>query len=108
MHTWAVKPLHDSFKAALSSQLTEAMNTFWAECYEASKASALKRHREVAASKIRFQELIGVPFRARAAEDSVRFANLQSQLRNRQLVVRRHWRTTSSFLSGPRGAWRHR
>lgn len=50
-----VKPLHDAYKAALSSQLTEAMNTFWAECYEASKASALKRHREVAASKLRFQ-----------------------------------------------------
>lgn len=103
-----VKPLYDAYKATLSSQVTEAMNTFWAECYEASKASALKRHREVAASKIRFQEQIGVPFRARAAEDNARHSNMLSQQRNRQVVVRRQWRTSSSFLSGPRGSWRHR
>ena len=55
-----------------------------------------------------FQEQIGVPFRARAAEDNIRFSNIQSQLRSRQLLVRRQWRTTSSFFTGPRGSWRYR
>lgn len=54
-----MKPLYDSYKTTLSAQVTEAMNTFWAECYEASKASALKRHREVAGSKLRFQVSVG-------------------------------------------------
>jgi hypothetical protein len=52
-----VKPLHDSYLAALSGQLTEAMNVFWAECYEGSKTAVHRRNREMGESKLRFQVL---------------------------------------------------
>jgi hypothetical protein len=52
-----VKPLQDAYQAALNAELTEAMNVFWAECYESSKAAVHRRNREVGESKLRFQVL---------------------------------------------------
>lgn len=52
-----VRPLHDSYQAALNGQLTEAMNVFWAECYEGSKTAVHRRNREMGESKLRFQVL---------------------------------------------------
>jgi len=50
-----VRPLHAAYRAGLSAQLTEAMNVFWAECYEGSKTAVHRRNREVGESKLRFQ-----------------------------------------------------
>lgn len=52
-----MKPLHDAYQASLNAELTEAMNVFWAECYESSKAAVHMRNREVGDSKLRFQVL---------------------------------------------------
>jgi hypothetical protein len=52
-----VKPLHDAYQTALNAQLTEAMNVFWAECYESSKTAVHRRNREMGESKLRFQVL---------------------------------------------------
>lgn len=47
--------MYDTYTAELASQLTESMNVFWAECYEACQLAVAKRNREVAESKLRFQ-----------------------------------------------------
>jgi hypothetical protein len=52
-----VKPLQGAYQAALNAQLTEAMNVFWAECYESSKTAVHRRNREMGESKLRFQVL---------------------------------------------------
>ncbi|XP_069696226.1 neurobeachin-like protein 1 isoform X2 [Periplaneta americana] len=101
-----VRPLHDTYQAALSGQLTESMNVFWAECYEASKTAVHRRNREVGESKLRFQSQIMGPFRLRQTEDSARYSNLVNQQRNQELLVRRKWRHLKQFFIGPRGAWR--
>nr|XP_018911290.1 PREDICTED: neurobeachin-like protein 1 [Bemisia tabaci] len=101
-----VRPLHEAYQAALTAHLTEAMNTFWAECYESSKLSSHKRNREVGESKLRFQMNVVSPCRSRASEESLRFANVLTQQRNAELAVRRKWRVLKEFLCGPRGAWK--
>ena len=55
-----VRPLHDAYQAGLNAQVTEAMNVFWAECYEGSKMAVHRRNREVGESKLRFQVLLFV------------------------------------------------
>ncbi|CAH0384907.1 unnamed protein product [Bemisia tabaci] len=104
--SFLVRPLHEAYQAALTAHLTEAMNTFWAECYESSKLSSHKRNREVGESKLRFQMNVVSPCRSRASEESLRFANVLTQQRNAELAVRRKWRVLKEFLCGPRGAWK--
>ncbi|XP_039288398.1 neurobeachin-like protein 1 isoform X2 [Nilaparvata lugens] len=103
-----VKPLYEAYQSALSAELTESMNTFWAECYEASKTSTHRRNREVGESKLRFQSQIMSGYRSRQTEETVRYNNVASQVRNRQLIVRRCWLQMRHFFVGERGSWRQR
>ncbi|KAJ9587747.1 hypothetical protein L9F63_018819, partial [Diploptera punctata] len=107
-YNFHVRPLHDAYQSALAGQLTEAMNVFWAECYEGSKTAVHRRNREVGESKLRFQSQIVGPFRLRQTEDSARYGNLLNLQRNQELLVRRKWRHLKQFFIGPRGAWRSR
>ncbi len=49
-----VKQNYEKYKNSLASDLTEAMNIFWAECYEAYKTNVQEGNRLVAESKERF------------------------------------------------------
>uniref|UniRef100_A0A1B6DB47 Neurobeachin-like protein 1 n=1 Tax=Clastoptera arizonana TaxID=38151 RepID=A0A1B6DB47_9HEMI len=101
-----IKPLYSSYQTALNGQLTEAMNVFWAECYEGSKTCIHRRNREVGESKLRFQSQILTGYRSRQTEETVRFNNLSNQLRNQELLVQKRWKHLRDFFTGPRGAWR--
>ncbi|XP_063234189.1 neurobeachin-like protein 1 isoform X2 [Bacillus rossius redtenbacheri] len=103
-----VRPLHDCHQAALSAQLTELMNTFWAECYEASKVAVHRRSKEVADSRRRFEKQVVLPCEARQVEEAARYGAVLSQRRQHDLQARRRWRHIKQFLSGPRGAWQSR
>ncbi|RZF48161.1 hypothetical protein LSTR_LSTR009850 [Laodelphax striatellus] len=100
-----VKPLYEAYQSALNVELTESMNTFWAECYEASKTSTHRRNREVGESKLRFQSQIVTGYRSRQTEETVRYNNLNSQMRNRELIIRRCWQQMRHFFTGERGSW---
>ncbi|XP_071441260.1 neurobeachin-like protein 1 [Hetaerina americana] len=103
-----IRGLHDGYREALSGELTNAMNTFWAECYEASKFSSNKRIKEVAESRLRFEAQVMDYFRSRQIEDIARYSNLLNQEKNHDLLVGRRWHHLKQNLISPRGAWRER
>ncbi|GLG93300.1 uncharacterized protein GBIM_00738 [Gryllus bimaculatus] len=49
-----VWPLQQRYNGALAAQLGDAMNTFWAESYEASKLAVTRRAQLVVESRARF------------------------------------------------------
>ncbi|XP_067013553.2 neurobeachin-like protein 1 [Anabrus simplex] len=103
-----VRPLFDKYNATLAGQLGEAMNTFWAECYESCKLSVQRRNAEVNESKLRFNAQIVSKFRSRRAEDTDLFRDLLNQDHFQELLVQRKWRHLKAFFTGPRGAWQSR
>ncbi|XP_059473157.1 neurobeachin-like protein 1 isoform X2 [Neocloeon triangulifer] len=103
-----LKPLYRSYQSALLGEFSDAMNIFWAECYEGSKMALQKRARELADSRLRFQTLIASAFKSRQNEENARLASVQSQKRSELALVRKNWRQTKRFLNSTRGAWQTR
>ncbi|XP_046399154.1 neurobeachin-like protein 2 [Ischnura elegans] len=101
-----VRGLHDGYRETLAEGLTDTMNTYWAECYEASKLSSNKRIKEVAESRVRFEGQIMDYYRSRQIEDIARFSNLLNQEKNHDLLVGRKWHHLKHNLISLRGAWR--
>lgn len=50
-----IKPLHDAYLDEVSSMIWEQLNRFWAESYEACKASAQKLAKNMMESRRKFQ-----------------------------------------------------
>lgn len=50
-----IKPLHDTYLNEVSSMIWEQLNRFWAESYEACKASSQKRAKNLMESRRKFQ-----------------------------------------------------
>lgn len=50
-----IKPLHDAYLSEVSSMIWEQLNRFWAESYEACKASSQKRAKNLMESRRKFQ-----------------------------------------------------
>lgn len=50
-----IKPLHDEYENEVRSMIWEQLNRFWAESYEACKASSQKRNMNLMESRRKFQ-----------------------------------------------------
>lgn len=50
-----IKPMHDAYLNEVSSMIWEQLNRFWAESYEACKASSQKRNMHLMESRRKFQ-----------------------------------------------------
>lgn len=50
-----IKPLHDEYINEVSQMIWEQLNRFWAESYEACKASSQKRTKNLMESRRKFQ-----------------------------------------------------
>ncbi|KAJ6636555.1 Neurobeachin-like protein 2 [Pseudolycoriella hygida] len=100
-----IKPLHEGYQSEVSATLWEPLNTFWAECYEACKASSQKRAKQLMESRRKFQQKILVPWRLRQTDEVARLSSLSSTLKMKDNQTERRWKTMKRFLYGPRGAW---
>ncbi|XP_065200473.1 neurobeachin-like protein 1 isoform X2 [Planococcus citri] len=101
-----VKMHYDKYKNSLATDLTEVMNVFWAECYEAYKINSHKKNKMVCESKERFEDVIYKPYLARKEEDNIRFSNVLNQYRNHRILLRKKWKVQKNYLIGPRRAWK--
>lgn len=100
-----IKPLHDGYQSEVSSTLWEPLNTFWAECYEACKASSQKRAKQLMESRRKFQQKILVPWRLRQTDEITRLSSQSSMHKMHDNQIERRWKTMKRFLYGQRGAW---
>lgn len=89
-----LKPLYKSYQSALLGEFSDAMNIFWAECYEGSKFALQKRARELADSRLRFQVYYYAP--RHACPSAAPQMHLSLQFNNATLV--RALITFSAFL----------
>ncbi|MGH0127029.1 UNVERIFIED_CONTAM: hypothetical protein FKN15_030295 [Acipenser sinensis] len=86
----------------------DLMSNFWNSCFDALMSSSLRREKEKADSKAKFQELIVEPYLKRMRSENLRYANMLKQINSHHSAVLRQWRSLRRLLTSQRGAWAER
>ncbi|MFT7805427.1 neurobeachin-like protein 2 isoform X1 [Arapaima gigas] len=84
----------------------DLMSNFWNSCFDALMSTALKRDRDRADCKARFQqELVVEPYLKRVRSENSRYHASLKQSSSQQGAVWQHWRALHRLLASKRGAW---
>ncbi|RXN00425.1 Neurobeachin-like protein 2 [Acipenser ruthenus] len=86
----------------------DLMSNFWNSCFDALMSSSLRREKEKADSRTKFQELIVEPYLKRMRSENLRYANMLKQINSHHSAVLRQWRSLRRLLTCQRGAWAER
>ncbi|XP_050424019.1 neurobeachin-like protein 2 isoform X2 [Adelges cooleyi] len=103
-----VSDLCKEYRRSMNAEITESMNTFWAECYESYKNALDTRNRHVADSRKAFQATIVDPYKIKKQEEESRIYLIENQRKAQRLLVRAKWRQIKGYLCGERGPWKSR
>ncbi|XP_025416195.1 neurobeachin-like protein 1 isoform X1 [Sipha flava] len=103
-----VSDLCKDYRRSMNAEITESMNTFWAECYELYKNALDTRNMLVAESRKSFQTVILEPYKNKKQEEESRIYLMENQKKAQRLLVRAKWRQIKGYLCGERGPWKSR
>ncbi|XP_077160810.1 neurobeachin-like protein 2 isoform X4 [Paroedura picta] len=103
-----VQPNMTQFEADTFAKSHDHMSNFWNSCYDALMSSSLRREKEKAESRRKFQELILEPVMKRAKYENIRHTNVLKQISHHHSTVRKQWRALQRLLTSQRSAWADR
>ncbi|XP_050525286.1 neurobeachin-like protein 2 [Daktulosphaira vitifoliae] len=103
-----VSELCKEYRRSMNTEITESMNTFWAECYESYKYALDVRNRLVADSRKAFQNAIVEPYKIKKEEEESRIFLIENQRKAQRLLVKAKWKQIKGYLCGERGPWKSR
>lgn len=97
--------MYQAYEKDVNDTLTEPLNTFWAECFEACKETSNKRVGLQMESRRKFNERIWLPWRIRQSEENARLNLKNNQLKAKDLRTERRWMILKRYLYGKKGTW---
>lgn len=100
-----IKPLYLAYEKDVNDTLSEPLNTFWAECFEACKDTSNKRVSMQMESRRKFNERIWLPWRMRQSEENARLNQKTNQHKAKDLRTDRRWHILKRYLYGRKGTW---
>uniref|UniRef100_A0A6Q2YDW2 Neurobeachin-like protein 2 n=1 Tax=Esox lucius TaxID=8010 RepID=A0A6Q2YDW2_ESOLU len=103
-----VQPTMEQYELDTFGKSHDLMSNFWNSCFDDLMSTAIRRDKERADSKAKFQELLMDPYLKRIRSENSRYHSGQKQSSGQQGVVWRHWRSLRRLLTSERGAWAHR
>nr|XP_056713128.1 neurobeachin-like protein 2 [Euleptes europaea] len=103
-----VQPNMTQFETDTFAKSHDHMSNFWNSCYDALMSSSLRREKEKAESRRKFQELILEPVMKRAKYENIRHTNMLKQVNNHHNTVLKQWRALKRRLTSQRSAWADR
>ncbi|XP_058878753.1 neurobeachin-like protein 2 isoform X3 [Acipenser ruthenus] len=103
-----VQPVMAQYEDDTFGKSHDLMSNFWNSCFDALMSSSLRREKEKADSRTKFQELIVEPYLKRMRSENLRYANMLKQINNHHSAVLRQWRSLRRLLTCQRGAWAER
>ncbi|KAJ8004840.1 hypothetical protein DPEC_G00140480 [Dallia pectoralis] len=102
-----VQPTMEQYELDTFGKSHDLMSNFWNSCFDDLMSTAIRRDKERADSKAKFQEVILDPNQKRIRSENNRYHIVQKQSSGQQGVVWRHWRSLRRLLTSERGAWAH-
>ncbi|XP_054846873.1 neurobeachin-like protein 2 [Eublepharis macularius] len=103
-----VQPNMTQFETDTFAKSHDHMSNFWNSCYDALMSSSLRREKEKAESRRKFQELILEPVMKRAKYENIRHTNMLKQVNNHHHTVLKQWRALRRLLTSQCSAWADR
>ncbi|XP_041104104.1 neurobeachin-like protein 2 isoform X1 [Polyodon spathula] len=103
-----IQPVMAQYEDDTFGKSHDLMSNFWNSCFDALMSSSLRREKEKADSRAKFQELIVEPYLKRVRSENLRYANMLKQMNNHHSTVLRQWRSLRRLLTCQRGAWAER
>ncbi|XP_033848417.3 neurobeachin-like protein 2 isoform X3 [Acipenser ruthenus] len=103
-----IQPVMAQYEDDTFGKSHDLMSNFWNSCFDALMSSSLRREKEKADSKAKFQELIMEPYLKRMRSENLRYANMLKQINSHHSAVLRQWRSLRRLLTSQRGAWAER
>ncbi|XP_060103886.1 neurobeachin-like protein 2 isoform X3 [Heteronotia binoei] len=103
-----VLPNMTQFEMDTFAKSHDHMSNFWNSCYDSLMSSSLRREKEKAESRRKFQELVLEPVMKRAKYENIRHTNTLKQVNNHHNTVLKQWRALKRLLTSQRSAWADR